>query len=1041
MTGSEHRPTRLLRDEPATADSLGGAHERVALAIGDLIRSEDGGVAVGLEGGWGSGKSTVIQLLANNLKANASGSTRMAVFDAWAHQGDPLRRTFLEQLIQCMRDASWIERAQWDRRAAGLARRRREETHRVVPKLTGFGVLFALALFILPALAAALAAVAWYLAIVPILVVCLLVALPWIWNHLPRAWSNPLEVEDRFGDFPALLTGQSTTESRTLVTETPDPTSVEFETMFRQLCAEGLCDPERRLVLVIDNLDRVAPGDALAIWSALQTFVQHGAADPPAWSRRLWIVVPFDRTGISRLWASDGAEADAESTVSSFLDKTFQIRFQIPPPTILHWRDYLRTALTEALPAHDEDDFHGVYRALALHRGHEVQPTPRDLRLFVNAIGALHRQWQDSEGLSLPALACFALLDRDGVESALLAPTPSEEALFAERVIGDHWRDALVVLRFGAPLAEARVMLLRDPITTALDEGDGAALRELEATHGEGFWAVFEDSAPAGGNDWSLVEQTDLARGAIALDSSGLFEADLKRREAVLVLNRIETAARAVNAWQPFNEEVAEGMAALCRLAGTDPEFAVSLFGSATATEIATDDESGGALTWLEGAFALLAGTRDLSSPPILEVRLSPDQWFGVAPLIQDAEWDEDIWRRLAPSNAEAVDQAISTRLAAREETDIVGMLTNVILKTEAANSLHLTADNLIGFLGEFPGQMPPQLAWAVQALTTCHKIGLINDDSYDRLATDGQLLHVLALAIDYQDAGAAAGCAFAYLQSKPAAGAPEQYQGYADRGYQSLLQLLREPQSQPGMFDVFLAVAQRNGGIREIARILDADPPEVALLHQTFASLLETDLAAREPGFVTEHWRTIQAALPANADGETATAFQAFFETLPSLAEVEAMITAGPFVSDNAPLYLAVHRASRADTLNSWFAAGLLAVPAETWEGEFQQPGDLIALLIELKRSATPLSLGPAYQDGLAAHAQTTVNAGDLGPLSDALPDLLLLLDADGRALLARRVYEALESSQGAAHEPFFTLYGDLLADEGPLTRAVGFR
>ena len=94
-------------------------------------------------------------------------------------------------------------------------------------------------------------------------------------------------------------------------------------------------------------------------------------------------------------------------------------------------------------------------------------------------------------------------------------------------------------------------------------------------------------------------------------------------------------------------------------------------------------------------------------------------------------------------------------------------------------------------------------------------------------------------------------------------------------RGYDSLLTLLSNPQSFPGADDVFLAVARRNGGLREIARILDANPPAVALLHATLASLLETDPAAREPGFVTEHWRTVQSTLAASASGEPATAFQ----------------------------------------------------------------------------------------------------------------------------------------------------------------------
>ena len=1042
MTASGHCPTRLLPDEPAAADTLGGAHERVSIAIADLIHGEDGGKAIGLVGGWGAGKSTVVRLVTGKLMAERTGSTRVVVFDAWAHQGDPLRRTFLEQLIQCMQDAGWVERDQWDERAAGLARRRREETHRVIPQLTGYGILFALALFVLPALSAALTNVAWYFALVPSLVVSLLVALPWVWSYLRRARSGPQVAGNRLGGFPALLTGHTTTESRTLVTETPDPTSVEFETLFREVCGEGLRDPEHRLVLVIDNLDRVAPGDALAIWSTLQTFVQHGAAEPPAWARRLWIIVPFDPAGIARIWTKDASEADARVTAASFLDKTFQIRFRIPPPTILHWRDYLRTALTEALPDHHEDDFHGVYRAFALHRSNDVEPTPRDLRLFVNAIGALHRQWQHREGLTLEALACFALLDRDGAaEQALHSTTPNPKATFAERVIGGRWRDALVTLHFGAPLAEARVMLLRDPITAALDAGDGAALRELEVTHGDGFWAVFEDSAPTGRNDWGLVGQPDLVRGAITLDSSSLFTAKTPRREAALVLTRIKTAALAIDAWQPFTEEAATGIAALCRLAGADAAFTGALLRGATAAEIPPDPDGAGAtLTWMRGAFALLAGTSELSPPPTIEVPFTPDQWFGVAPHIQDADRDERLWQRLAPRSADAIDEALSMRLESRQDIEVVGMLTTVMQRTQAAGSLHLTASTLIGYLEDLSSEALPHLAWAVQALMGCRAAGLVDTERYRQLAVDGYLLHHLAVAADHQDAGATAGCAFAYLQSTPSASAPLQSPGFADRGHESLLELLRSPQSHPGTSEVFVAVAQRNGGLGEIARILDANPPAVTLLHQTFATLLETNSAARKPGFVTQHWRTIQSALAANASGKAATAFQSFFEVLPSLAEVEAMITAGSFRSEDAPLYLAVLRASGVDKLNSWFAAGLHSVDAATWTAALQEPDDLVALLIELSKGGAPLALGPAYQDGLAAHAEAIVGVDDFGPLSNALPGLLMLLDADNTALLARRVYDVLEASNGAAREPFFALYSELIAQGDFLLAQSGF-
>ena len=1033
MTASGHCPTRLLPDEPAATDTLGGAHDRVAIAIAGLIHSEDGGKAIGLEGGWGAGKSTIVRLVTDKIMANRTGSTAVAVFDAWAHQGDPLRRTFLEQLIRCMQDAGWVDRNQWDERAAGLARRRREETQRVIPRLTGFGILIALALFVLPALSAALTNVSWYIALVPTLAVTLLVALAWILNYRLRARSGLQTEGSPFADLPALLTGQATTESNTLVTETPDPTSVEFEALFKELCGEGLRDPERRLVLVVDNLDRVAPGDALAIWSTLQTFVQHGTGDPPEWARRLWVIVPFDRVGISRLWTKDPSEGDASATASSFLDKTFQIRFQIPPPTILHWRDFLRTALVEAFPEHHEDDFHGVYRAFALRLGYDVQPTPRDLRLFVNAIGALHRQWQDREGLTLQALACFALLARDGVaEEALRSPAANSQSTFAERVVGGLWRDALVVLHFGAPLTEARVMLLRDPITSALDAGDGAALRELEATHGDGFWAVFEDSAPTGRNDWGIVGQQDLARGAMALDSSGLFAAEPRRREAALVLTRIKAAAVAIDAWQPFTEEAAAGMAALCRLTGANPAFTAALFRGAAAAEIPPDpDGAGTALTWLRAAFALLADTSELRPPPTLEVPLSPDQWLGVAPHIQDTDLDERLWQRLVPRNANAIDEALSARLGSRRTVDVGIMLIDVMLQTQAANSLRLTASALVGYLEDFPSEPAPHLAWAVQALMACRATGLVDTERYGRLASEGHLLHHLALAADRQDAGAVTGCAFAYLQSTPTARAPRRRPGQSDRGHQILLALLDKPQSHPGDSEAFLAVARRNGGLREIARILAAEPPTVTLLHQTVAALLETDPAAREPGFVTEHWRTIQSALAASADGEAATAFQSLFEALPALAQVEAMITTGPFRSDDAPLYLAVLRASDADQLHSWLASGLQSIDASTWTAALEDPGDLVALLMELSTRGARPTLGPAFLDSLAAHAEATVGVDDFGPLADALPRLLMCLDANNAALLARRVYDALESSDGTAREPFFALYGELIAQE----------
>ena len=260
MTDPQHCRTRLLSDEPAAEDTFGGPHERLATAIADIIRNEDGGKAIGLEGGWGAGKSTVVKLVTRRLEEGGAGNTCVAVFDVWAHQGDPLRRTFLEKLIRHMQGAGWVGRDPWDERVEHLTRRRREETQRVIPRLAGYGIAFALSLLAIPPGSAMIEAGATSLtaenasaggAVALLLIGLVAVLAPLLvlvtarihrWLRRRRSGDGVEAAFNHSGGLPALVTGQSTTESRTSVTETPDPTSVEFESIFRDLCDEALQD-------------------------------------------------------------------------------------------------------------------------------------------------------------------------------------------------------------------------------------------------------------------------------------------------------------------------------------------------------------------------------------------------------------------------------------------------------------------------------------------------------------------------------------------------------------------------------------------------------------------------------------------------------------------------------------------------------------------------------------------------------------------------------------------------------------------------------
>src|SRR5262245_16957819 len=116
----------LLDRNPAWQDEL-DSHQPLADAIASLIRRVGGGKAVAILGGWGSGKSTVVKLLKNNLENGEQPDgkeSKVLIFDAWAHQGDPLRLSFLDWLLDELTREKWINRKNLEkdfRKAVGLS--------------------------------------------------------------------------------------------------------------------------------------------------------------------------------------------------------------------------------------------------------------------------------------------------------------------------------------------------------------------------------------------------------------------------------------------------------------------------------------------------------------------------------------------------------------------------------------------------------------------------------------------------------------------------------------------------------------------------------------------------------------------------------------------------------------------------------------------------------------------------------------------------------------------------------------------------------
>ena len=359
------------------------------------------------------------------------------------------------------------------------------------------------------------------------------------------------------GALLSLFSVASVTESTRETIETPDPTSIEFESTFKGLMCEALGkDHAWRLVLVVDNLDRVAPDDARSIWSTLQTFLHHSDDDHQSWLDSLWVLLPYDREGISRLWgepvAGIGGETQARPALAeSFIGKSIQVRFEVPLPLLSDWRAYLEWNLRSVLPDCGEADGYRAYRLYA-HRlaGTAEAPSPREVKQYVNRIGALHRQWQHE--LPFVSLAYYASLGTNGIEVARCLREDRLPSPFLAGLLPDDADSHLAAIAFNTDPVRARQLLHGPLIEHALSRETSG---ELVALVGRpGFWEALPQS-PILRSGMGTRALLTAARRLLDVPAEQRPEADWREVTSLLARQGL-----AVEDWPPLTHESAEDL-------------------------------------------------------------------------------------------------------------------------------------------------------------------------------------------------------------------------------------------------------------------------------------------------------------------------------------------------------------------------------------------------------------------------------------------------------------------------------------------------
>lgn len=509
---------KILPDRPSDIDEFHGeGHQRSAVALANAVEqlaANDG--AIGLEGRWGSGKSTVIALAQKAFSNQSSARHHFFTFDLWLHHPDLLKLAFLEEFIAWSAAKGFLSKTEAESYRERITDR--EVTTRVENKreLSFHGLLFVLFAPLLPI------AYAWLTPLIfssnsnartsiislgplsldgPALALIFLAISYGVflssmllgWRRegsLKGAWSAAARVFSRETDHDKI---KQTVRER-------NPTSEEFQTFFRSVLSEVQRKGDR-VVFVFDNIDRLPADIVSQVWSETRSiFSMRGRGSQPNHSS-VTAIVPYDASYIADAF-KEGPATQNGSRAEHLIRKTFDISIRVAPPLSTDWRRFLESKLEEAFPEKVADD--DKYRLFKLfdieHQERQAFPTPRNVISYLNEVVTIWNQWGDQ--IPLPDIALYVLLRRD-IEGrpALLRGTSAIKPRLTRVVGGEQWPRNLAALHFNVEPAHAYQILLGQDIEKLATGQDPDAFSSLAKS--SGFPEVFPDIVEARIEQWA----------------------------------------------------------------------------------------------------------------------------------------------------------------------------------------------------------------------------------------------------------------------------------------------------------------------------------------------------------------------------------------------------------------------------------------------------------------------------------------------------------------------------------------------------------
>lgn len=476
------------------------SQQRTAESIASHIREGSGRLKlIGMDGEYGSGKSNVISIISKELSA----THHIFIYEAWSHQEDLQRRSFLEELTEFLLEKGAVNSKAWKKDLESLLAKKKATVTRTVPHLSPSIIVTVLLLISGPLVNALVSTTTtpWekkLLGFLPYLVALVTWVIAIIFN---KKYLNPANLFYLYKE-------QELEKTVNEVISEKEPSVTEFRKWIERLSA----DLNKDVIIVFDNMDRLPAEKVQILWSLVHTFFSEHHYD------RIFVIVPFDRSKLREVF--DKAGVPDQDKTRHFIEKTFPVLFTVAPPVLTDWKGFFRGKYSEAFGDTENTDYNLVKNIFDLY---EDKITPRKIISFLNDLVAVKFTWKDQ--IPLRYIALFVL------NKEQIAKDPFKEILGGSYLnkakylfkSDDAQADHIAGLVYNIPVETARQVTVSRQILIWIREVN--VTRLLEISSFGNFWEIVDEVY--------TKEDIDIVPAAASL--LGLDQALIKEKNNVIV--------------------------------------------------------------------------------------------------------------------------------------------------------------------------------------------------------------------------------------------------------------------------------------------------------------------------------------------------------------------------------------------------------------------------------------------------------------------------------------------------------------------------